>query len=90
MIHTRRMPSAPRRHAPDPAFDAHASRRLLDALYALEAAVAACPAGHRRRAAVALVVERVRRLARAPRPVARDAEQLDLEELARGGDPGKR
>ncbi len=83
------MPSASRRLSPATPLDADASQRLLDALYALEAAVAACPPGHRRRAAVELVVTRVRRLARAPRPVERDGDQLDLEETLRAaaGEP---
>lgn len=57
---------------------------LLAALRELEKAVAACPPGARRRAAVELVVSRVRRLSR-PRPAAkRDAVQIDLEELLAG------
>jgi hypothetical protein len=58
--------------------------RLVDALHQVEAAILACPAGHRRRAAVELVVGRVRRLNQR-RSVAAPAPpcQLDLEDLLR-------
>jgi hypothetical protein len=53
------------------------TRRLIDALYALERAIQGCPAGVRRKAAIELVVERVRRLL-APRRRA-PAERADLD-----------
>ena len=71
--------------------DSEHTRRLLQALYALEDAISACPSGARRRAAVDLVVSRVRRLARVkrsglhPAPDGAAPEQVDLEELLAGG-----
>jgi hypothetical protein len=63
------------------------TRRLLEALYAIESAIKGCPAGARRKAAIELVVERVRRLAGPRRRVqaeTADAEasmQMDIDEL---------
>lgn len=57
----------------------------MSALLELEKAVYACPPGVRRRAAVELVVSRVRRLVQRKRAPARvDKAQVDLEDLLAG------